>query len=195
MVYSDKLYVHYIELARLPCVSGVFAGCDMRFSSEYETLEFELAKVHSIHGASMPDWSAVSEISERLLRDHSKDLRVAVWLTWALHQRFSYPGLLAGLGVLLDLCEHHWAVIYPTKSRTRCAAFGWLVLRLDPLFTQNISLAGQLPLFQALLEHIVRLDELWGKRLGDDAPLLLPIRRQLVLGQKVIAAMQEVGNL
>lgn len=179
MVYSDKLYAYYLELARLPCTAGEFAGCDMRFSSEYEALEFELGKAQSIHGASVPDWQSISDIGERLLRDHSKDLRVAVWVTWALHQRFSFPGLLAGLGLLLGLCEDHWAVVYPAKSRTRCAAFGWLVLRLDPLFAQNISLTGQLPLFQALLEHIVRLDELWGKRLGDDSPLLLPIRRQL----------------
>ncbi|NVZ22027.1 type VI secretion system protein TssA [Pseudomonas costantinii] len=179
MVYSDKLYAYYLELARLPCLSGEFAGCDMRFSSEYETLESELGKAQSIHGASLPDWQKVSEISEQLLREHSKDMRVAVWMAWALYQRDSFPGLLAGLGVLLHLCEHHWAIVYPTKSRTRGAAFGWLVLRLDLLFAQNLSLADQLPLFQALLEHLVRLDELWGERLGDDAPLLLPIRRQL----------------
>lgn len=179
MSYSEKLYAYYFELARLPCASGEFAGCDMRFSSEYEALEFELGKAQSIHGASLPDWKNVSEMGERLLRDHTKDLRVAVWLTWSLHQRYSFPGLLAGLGVLLELCEQHWAVVYPMKSRTRCAALSWLALRLDPLFAQNISLTEQLPVFQALLEHIVRLDELWGKHLGDDAPLLLPIRRQL----------------
>ncbi|MFB3305441.1 type VI secretion system protein TssA [Pseudomonas sp. AMR01] len=179
MVYSDTLCAYYLELARHPCSTTEFAGCDMRFSIEYETLEGELCKAQSIHGGSLPDWQKVSDISERLLREHSKDLRVAVWLTWALHQRDSFSGLLAGLGLLLELCEHHWAGVYPIKSRTRCAAFGWLVLRLDQLFVQNISLTDQLPVFQALLEHIVRLDELWGKRLGDEAPLLLPIRRQL----------------
>ncbi|WP_448650927.1 type VI secretion system protein TssA [Pseudomonas fluorescens] len=179
MVYSDSLYAYYLEVARKPCSPGDFAGGDIRFASEFEALESELGKAQSIHGASVPDWQRVSESSERLLREQSKDLRVAVWLTWALHQRDSFSGLLAGLGLLRHLCEQHWAVVYPAKVRTRSAAFNWLVLRLEPLFTQNLSLTDQLPLFQALLEHLARLDELWGERMGDDAPLLLPIRRQL----------------
>ncbi|QHD07417.1 type VI secretion system protein TssA [Pseudomonas sp. R76] len=179
MDYSDTLYAYYLEVARLPCSPQDFAGCDSRFSSEFEALESELGKAQSIHGASQPDWHKVSENGERLLREHSKDLRVAVWLTWALYQRDSFPGLLAGLGLLRHLCVHHWAVVYPAKSRTRSAAFNWLVLRLEPLFAQNLSLTEQQTVFQALLEHLASLDEIWGERLGDDAPLLLPIRRQL----------------
>ncbi len=71
----------------------------MRFSSEYECLESELAKAQSIHGSSQPDWRKVLETSELMLRHQSKDLRSAVWLTWALHQCESYTGLLAGLGL------------------------------------------------------------------------------------------------
>ena len=80
----------------------------MRFSSEYECLESELTKAQSIHGTRQPDWHKILETSERLLRQQSKDLRVAVWMTWALYQRESYTGLLAGLGLLRYLCEHHW---------------------------------------------------------------------------------------
>ncbi|WP_248730581.1 type VI secretion system protein TssA [Pseudomonas sp. MWU13-2517] len=179
MDYSKKLCDYYLELARLPCSPSAFAGSDMRFSSEFEALEAELGKAHSIHGASLPDWQKVSELSEQFLREHSKDLRVAVWLTWALHQRDSFVGLLAGLGLLRHLCEQHWAAVYPGKPRTRIAALAWLVLRLEQLFAQNLSLVDQRPLFQALLDHLTRLDELWDQHLGADAPLLLPVRRQL----------------
>lgn len=190
MMYSDKLCDYYLELARIPCGRESFAGSDMRFSSEYESLESELAKVHSIHGTSQPDWQKVIDLGECLLRQHSKDLRVVVWLTWALHQRESFPGLLAGLGLLRDLCERHWAVVYPVKLRTRAAAFAWLVLRLEPLSVQNLPLTHQRPLFQAILEHLTRLDELWAGQLGEGAPLLLPIRRQL--GDRLERAAQ--GN-
>ncbi|AZF37245.1 Uncharacterized protein ImpA [Pseudomonas sp. R4-39-08] len=179
MVHSEKLCDYYQELARKPCSPGDFAGNDVRFSSEFETVEAEVAKTQSIHGASLPDWQQVCEFSERLLREQSKDLRLAVWLTWGLHQRDSFPGLLAGLGLLVYLCEHHWAAVYPTKLRTRVAALAWLVTRLAALFSQNLSLVDRLPLFQALQAHLVRLDELLNERLGSDAPLLLPIRRQL----------------
>ena len=189
MVYSDKLYNYYLELARSPCTQTSFAGSDMRFSSEYEVLESELAKTQSIHGSGQPDWHKVVDASEVLLRQQSKDLRVAVWLTWALHQRESFPGLLAGLGLLRYLCEHHWSAVYPKKSRTRSATFGWLVLRLEPLFVPGLSLQHQQPLFHVVLEHLVRLDELWAEHLGDDAPLLLPIRRQLA--QRLERAAQD----
>lgn len=161
----------------------------MRFSSEYEVLEFELAKAQSMHGSSHPDWHRVLQTSEILLRQHSKDLRVAVWLTWALYQRESYPGLMAGLGLLRFLCEHHWSVVYPEKPRTRGAAFGWMVLRLEPLFSQGLPLQNQQPLFRVMLEHLIRLDELWAEHLGDDAPLLLPVRRQLA--QRLERAAQD----
>lgn len=179
MIYSDKLCAYYLELARLPCSQSSFAGSDMRFSSEFEALESELVKVQSIHGVGQPDWQSVLEASECLLREHSKDLRVAVWLTWALHQRESFAGLLAGLGLLRHLCEQHWSIVYPEKSRTRGAAFAWLVLRLETVLAQNLALQDQQPLFRSLLEHLARLDELWAVQLKDDAPLMLPIRRQL----------------
>lgn len=166
MIYSDKLLDYYLEMARSPCSAATFAGSDMRFSSEYEALEFELAKAQSIHGSGQPDWQKVRDVAEGVLRHHSKDLRVAVWLTWALHQCESFPGLLAGLGLLRDLCERHWGEVYPAKPRTRAAAFGWLVLRLEPLCLQNLALHPQRPLFQAILEHLTQLDELWSGHLG-----------------------------
>ncbi|MGY2401967.1 type VI secretion system baseplate subunit TssK [Pseudomonas sp. SDO5271_S396] len=179
MDYSEKLCAHYLELALLPCSQTSFAGDDMRFSNEYEALEAEWRKAQSIHGMGQPDWQKIIDISECLLRQHTKDLRVVVWLTWALHQRESYAGLLAGLGLLRHLCEHQWAVVYPEKTRTRAAAFSALVLRLEPLFAQPLSLQDQQPLFQSVLKHLIRLDELWTLHLGEEAPLLLPVRRQL----------------
>lgn len=131
-----------------------------------------------MHGTSQPDWHKVIEVSEQLLRRQSKDLRVTVWLTWALHQRESFAGLLAGLGMLCHLCDRHWSIVYPAKNRTRAAAFAWLVLRLESLSAQIVSLHDQQPLHRALLERLAHLDELLSSHLGDDAPLLLSIRRQ-----------------
>lgn len=192
MVHSEKLCTYYQELARTPCSPGSFVGNDVRFSSEFESVEAEVAKTHSLHGASPPDWQQVCDISEHLLREQSKDLRVAVWLTWALHQRDSFAGLLAGLGLLVYLCEHHWVAVHPTKRRTRVAALGWLVTRLDLLLSQNFSVVDQLPVFQALQADLVRLDELLNTHLGSDAPLLLPVRRQLA--ERLTRATQGGGE-
>lgn len=193
MVYSEKQYAYYLELARIACSPSSFVGSDMRYSSEFEVLEAELGKAHSIHGAGLPDWQKISEISECILREHSKDLRVAAWLAWALYQRDSFAGLLAGLGVLRELCEHHWAQVYPVKLRTRIAAFGWLVSRLEQACAHNVPLEDQRPLCQALLEHLECLDRLWGEQLGSEAPLLLPVRRQL--SARLAQATAEPGGV
>ncbi|KPG99611.1 type VI secretion protein ImpA [Pseudomonas sp. RIT-PI-q] len=179
MTYSNKLSAHYLELAKVSVSQESFAGEDVRFSIDYEALESELGKAQSMHESGQIDWLKIRDNSEKLLRSQSKDLRVGAWLTWALYQRESFQGLLAGLGLLHHLCEHHWTDIYPSKGRTRSAAISWLVPRLEQVLNENIAIKEQLPLFRRLVEHLEGLDAACTQHLGDDAPLLLPISRRL----------------
>ncbi|GFM84849.1 type VI secretion-associated protein [Pseudomonas cichorii] len=179
MSYSSKLSAHYLELAKAPVSAESFAGEDVRFSSEYEALESELNKAQSMHESGQIDWLKIRENSEALLRTQSKDLRVGAWLTWALYQRESFQGLLAGLGLLHHLCESYWAEVYPSKARTRSAAISWLVSRLEQVLNENVAIKEQLPLFRRLVEHLEGLDAACTQHLGDDAPLLLPLSRRL----------------
>ena len=194
MAYSNELSSHYLELAKAPVSGGSFAGEDMRFSNDYESLEIELAKASSMHDSGQVDWPKIREISERLLRTQSRDLRVCAWLTWALYQCESFQGLLAGLGLLHDLCENHWADVHPRKARTRAAAIKWLVSRLEQVLTENIAIKDQLPMFQRLVELLEGLDAACTRHLGEDAPLLLPICRRLKSRlQRVAENQPEVG--
>lgn len=179
MNYSNKLSAHYLEIAKVSISKESFAGADVRFSSEYEALENELAKAQSMHESGQIDWLKVLENSENLLRVQSKDLRVAAWLTWALYQRESFAGLLAGSGLLQYLCEQHWVEVHPNKLRTRGAAISWLVPRLEQALSENIAIKEQLPLFRRLVLNLEKLDAVLTQHLGDDAPLLLPICRRL----------------
>ena len=179
MSYSSQLSVYYLDAARAPVSVESFAGEDVRFSNEYEALESELGKAQSIHENGQIDWLKVQQQSENLLRTQSKDLRVAVWLTWALCQRESFQGLLAGLEVLHHLCVQHWAEVYPQKARTRSAAIGWLVPRLEQVLNDNVPIKEQLPLFSRLVEVLEGLDAAFTQHLGVEAPLLLPISRRL----------------
>ncbi len=179
MSYSSKLSAHYLELAKSAIGEQRFAGEDVRFSSEFEVLEHELAKAQSMHESGQVDWLKVQETGEVLLHTQSKDLRVASWVTWALYQRESFPGLVAGCGLLHHLCEHSWSHLHPVKGRTRAAAVSWLVPRLEQVLTESVAIKEQLPLFRRLLEHLEGLDAACTEHLGDDAPLLLPITRRL----------------
>jgi type VI secretion system protein VasJ len=179
MSYSSKLSLHYLELAKVSVSKESFAGEDVRFSIDFEVLESELGKAQSMHESGQVDWQKIRDNSENLLRTQSKDLRVAAWLTWALYQRESFQGLLAGLGLLHHLSEHHWTEIHPNKARTRSAAISWLVPRLEQVLNENVAIKEQLPLFRRLVEHLEGLDMVCTQHLGDEAPLLLPISRRL----------------
>ncbi len=179
MPYVKKLSDHYLQVAVCAIGESHFTGDDVRFGSDYEALEQELAKGHSLHASGGIEWLKVLQGSEALLRSQSKDLRVATWMTWALYQRESFAGLVAGLGVILHLCSHHWAGLHPLKIRTRVAAMDWLLSRIDPLFNDSLAIKEQLGLFRRLLQQLEALDALLRTHLGDDAPLLLPLCRRL----------------
>ena len=179
MTYSSKLSAHYIELAKHPVSPEHFCGEDVRFSVEYEALEAELGKAHSLHESSQPNWLSILENSEVLLRSQSKDLRVAAWLTWALYQRESFSGLIAGVDLLHYLCSHHWVELHPVKPRTRGAAIGWLVARLEQVLSESVPVKEHLSLFRHLVRLLEELDGVLTHHLGDDAPLLLPLCRRL----------------
>ncbi|WP_442107752.1 type VI secretion system protein TssA [Pseudomonas sp. NUPR-001] len=194
MSYSSTLSAHYLELASSAICSESFAGEDVRFSSEFEALEAELAKAQSMHESGQIDWLQVQTLSEALLRTQSKDLRVAVWLTWALYQRESFAGLLAGIGMLHYLCEHHWLQVHPGKWRTRTAAVSWLLLRLEQVLSDSVPIREQLTLFRCMVEHLEGLDAVFTEHLADDAPLLLPLCRRLkTMVQRAAESQPEPG--
>lgn len=179
MTYLHKRCSDYLALAEVPVCTTSFVGDDVRFSSDYEAIESELNKGSSVYETGRTDWLKVKEGCEVLLRTQSKDLRLVVWLSWALYQSESFIGLLAGLGVMRFLCEQHWASLHPIKARTRIGAIVWLFSRLEQIFSEDVPAKEQLPLFRALAEHLEALDEVFTAQLGADAPLLLPMRRRL----------------
>lgn len=166
------------EVAKKPVTDTDFAGEDVRYSAEFESLENELAKAGSLHQTSTTDWQKIREGSEALLARSSKDLRAAVWLTWSLFQRESYVGLHAGLGALTYLCTHHWDQLHPAKARTRVAAFNWLQPRLEQALAES-DVQADPELFRKVAADLKALDTQLAAKLADDAPLLRPLCRRM----------------
>ncbi|KTB75110.1 MULTISPECIES: type VI secretion system protein TssA [Pseudomonas] len=179
MASKDKLSILYLDLARHPVATGDYAGEDIRFSTAFEVLERELGGAQAIFGEVNVDWLRIREGCEHILSNHSKDLRVASWLAWALYECESVIGLSAGLGLIHYLCKEHWLLFHPRKLRTRSASMQWLLLKLEKALGEDISITHQLPEFQQLLRQLDGLDEIFNLYLGSDAPLLLPLRRRL----------------
>lgn len=63
-----------------------------------------------------PDWQTVVDLSTELLRNTSKDLRAAAWLTEALTRTEGYPGLRDGLKVCQGLIQQYWDTLHPQPN-------------------------------------------------------------------------------
>lgn len=170
---------HYLHLAHTPISPDNYAGEDIRYSIEYEALELELAKGTSLQDGAQVDWRLVLERSEAVLAGHSKDLRVACWLSWALYQTQSFAGLASGFAMLGHMCSHGWKDIHPQKSKTRAAAINWLTARLEKVLDASVPIQEQVEIFQQMVAHLERLDAVLTGHLAENAPLILPLRRRL----------------
>jgi len=100
MTLLSSLAQNYIAVADQPITADNFAGEDRRYSPEFERLEAVCQNTQALHRDVMPDWESTAEQATTFLREHSKDLRVAVWLTWALYCTRNWTGLEAGLALL-----------------------------------------------------------------------------------------------
>ncbi len=58
-------------------------------------------------------WNTVRTKGETILREHSKDMAIAAWLTEALFRSDGFQGLYEGLTVCRQLCELYWDSLYP----------------------------------------------------------------------------------
>lgn len=179
MTLLPPLALSYIAIGDQPIAADNFAGEDCRYSLEFERLESACQDTQALHRDLKTDWAATAEQATAFLQQQSKDLRVVVWLTWALQQTQGWAGLQAGLALLERLVDGHWGALHPRKDRTRAAACLWLYGRLERLF-DSATLHG---LEDAWLEvfstQLASLEQLLQPRLGEQAPLLLPLIRRL----------------
>ncbi|GAA6129830.1 type VI secretion system protein TssA [Halopseudomonas sabulinigri] len=166
-------------IASSPINETSFAGEDVRYSSEYEELERELAKAGSLHDNQQPDWEVVRDGSLTILGSQSKDLRVAAWLCWSLLETDGVAGLCSGLQMLGSLCDSHWQELHPRKDRTRIAALNWLFARLESSAEQRLN--SETEVLVSALQH---LQQALAAHLKEQAPDLQPLCRKAKAAQQ-----------
>lgn len=116
------------------------------------------------------DWPGVVLLCTHVLRERSKDLQVAAWLTDAWVHLHGLVGLKAGITVLTGLVAHHWDGLHPQIDGDDVDA------RTAPLYWLNEALPLALKLDVTLLRWPERrppritLDD-WDRSLrADDQP-------------------------
>jgi type VI secretion system protein VasJ len=120
-------------LGRDPIAGDNPAGVPLVDAADFEALQAELRRDPVL---SPPEWPRVVDLGSKLLRDVSKDFRVASYLAYGLAHAEGLRGLRDGLHVLLGMTEVHWDKAFPPvpeRARARVNAFDWLSEKAEPL--------------------------------------------------------------
>ncbi|MFQ5674482.1 MAG: type VI secretion system protein TssA [bacterium] len=169
-----------IALGRTPISKKTPPGVSVRYEAIFEQLETELAKQESLSAASV-EWPAVVKLASEILKSHSKDLLVGVYLCHALVETEGYAGLNAGLTILNEMIASYWEGMFPPVKRLRArkTAMQWLAEKTGR-YVESHSPANQD--FDAVLEAaklIRKIDAGLAEKMGDGAPVLSGLTRPL----------------
>lgn len=115
-------------------------GDDLLFSAEFDAIQHarkfddpSLDQGEWITDIKEADWGFVVEQSSTLLRERTKDLRLAVWLTEALALEDGIGGLTQGYELLTNLCRQFWDHVHPLPdgddAEYRLGNVAWLAGR------------------------------------------------------------------
>ncbi len=160
------------------------AGCDPQAIESYDRLVELINSLDSIEKISI-DWNKVADTSTTILKQHSKDLRTANFLTFAWFINHKFEGLTNGFKLLnglvsCDYSEHLYPNRKKRKEKARAAPFAWLSTKLDKHFaTQNYELPDDIKDADIAYENFQLLNDALRGYLVDETPLSTELNQTL----------------
>jgi len=112
-------------------------GADLRWTAEWDRIKEARRTDDELDSGKWvkkerkaADWRLVEELASSMLRDRSKDLQLALWLTEAGMKLHGFAGLRDGLRVTRELIVRYWeSGLYPPMEdgpEDRAGPFEWL---------------------------------------------------------------------
>jgi type VI secretion system protein ImpA len=128
-------------------------GVDLVFSPEFDAIrearrhdDPQLDQGDWVIDLKEADWSEVARICTAVLRDRSKDIRIASWLAESWAKTRGFAGLRDGYLLIDGLCRNYWDGLHPVPEdgdvQQRVGNLAWLLSRSQQLI-------GEIPLTQA----------------------------------------------
>jgi len=117
------------------------SGVDLRYTQAYDDIrearraDDPLDKGDWQREIKCSDWGRVCSLTLEALKEKSKDLQIAAWLTESLVMNEGFAGLDKGLRVVAGLLEIFWDTLYPEVDE------GDLEFRIAPLEFLNDKLS------------------------------------------------------
>lgn len=129
-----------------PISDSAPCGEDLSFSAEFDQIaemrredDPTLDQGEWVTSLKVADWPGVLDRCSDLLRNKSKDLRLAMWWAEAATLTQGYVGLRHGLELCGGLCERYWDEFYPQPEDgdqdQRIGNLGWFLGRIGALST------------------------------------------------------------
>ncbi len=118
----------------LPC------GEDLSFSTEFDEIQEArreddpgLDQGEWVTSLKEADWKGSASICQQLLKERTKDLRLASWMTEALAKTNGIGGMARGLELVAGLSDTYWDQIHPQAEdgdqEQRIGNLSWLITR------------------------------------------------------------------
>jgi len=130
------------------------AGADLRWTAEWDRIKEARRADDDLEPGQWTkkerktaDWRLVEELASVMLRERSKDLQLALWLTEAAMKRHGFPGLQEGLRLTRELMVRYWDNgLFPRMEdgpEDRSGPFEWLDNKLvDSIRAIPITVRG-----------------------------------------------------
>lgn len=120
------------EVAELlePISGNSPAGQDATGSEEYIKLEMETGK-------AQPDYEAYVKWATEILKNMSKNLRVAIWLCFAWYRTNQMAGFRNGLILILELMKKYGDKLFPENVVHRSKSFAFLNSRISKFMEKD----------------------------------------------------------
>jgi len=123
------------------------AGAALRYAGDYDEIKALLPKPDRDafeDSGQEGQWPKLVQVTTQKLRDKSKDLSIAGWLTEGLVHQHGFAGLRDGLTLIQGLCDQFWDTVYPLPDEgdleVRAAPLQGLLERNAALWINEIPL-------------------------------------------------------
>lgn len=131
---------------------------------------------------AQPNWSTLVASCDRVLLEHSKDLRTASFRAYAAYRDSGLPGLAESLAILGALIELQWDGLFPSlerSARARASALAWLLPRLDNLSAHPVTRADLDRVERVAAAASYLVEQVQQRLAGSDAPATRPLLEQV----------------
>ncbi|MFQ3282323.1 TssA family type VI secretion system protein [Reinekea sp.] len=94
-------------------------GNDPRYGEEFSSLKSEIGKTNNV------DYFKIIHLSEFILTNQAKDLRVCAYLGLALSKQEGMPGLVKSIDLMQQLIRTYGNDLHPRSDKARRSAIAW----------------------------------------------------------------------